>query len=119
MSIVTGYSAAKYLQDYLSPLLKIENFTYNIFPIVNDFFGSSVTVTGLICGVDIVKQLKNKKLGDEVLIPEVMLKDKTFFLDDMTIDELENILDVKLTVVDMNGSKLLETMLGIKLEEKP
>ena len=37
----------------------------------------------------------------------------------MTIDELENILDVKLTVVDMNGSKLLETMLGIKLEEKP
>ncbi len=119
VSIVTGYSAAKYLQDYLSPLLKIENFTYNIFPIVNDFFGSSVTVTGLICGVDIVKQLKNKKLGDEVLIPEVMLKDKTFFLDDMTIDELENILDVKLTVVDMNGSKLLETMLGIKLEEKP
>ena len=67
VSIVTGYSAAKYLQDYLSPLLKIENFTYNIFPIVNDFFGSSVTVTGLICGVDIVKQLKNKKLGDEVL----------------------------------------------------
>ena len=47
-----------------------------------------------------------------------MLKDKTFFLDDMTIDELENILDVKLTVVDMNGSKLLETM-RIKLEEKP
>ena len=73
-------------------------------------FGHSVTV-GLITGSDLIHQLFKEKLGDGLLIPEVMLKEGRLFLDDYCVDDVERILNVPITVVRVEGRDFLEKIL--------
>ncbi|MGI6167041.1 MAG: DUF512 domain-containing protein [Eubacteriales bacterium] len=84
-----------------------------IYPIKNSFFGTDVTVAGLITGGDFAEQLRGRDLGDELLIPAVALRQvDNIFLDDMTLDELSGILGVPIRAVANDGSELLHAMLG-------
>ncbi len=79
----------------------------------NDFFGPSITVTGLITGGDLIAQLKDKDLGDELLIPCNMLRaDEEVFLDDVTLDDLRKALNIKVSVVDTDGFSFVNSILG-------
>jgi NifB/MoaA-like Fe-S oxidoreductase len=81
------------------PQLKI-----NVYPIRNDFFGEMITVSGLLTGQDILAQLKDKPLGDKLLMPQNVLKSgEQIFLDDMTVDELEKALQVPIDIVKSSG----------------
>lgn len=85
----------------------------NIYPIENKFFGKHVTVVGLLTAQDIINELKGKELGQELIIPETMLKageDK--FLDDYTVDMVKEILGVKLRVVKADGESFINGILG-------
>ena len=85
-------------------------------PVVNTFFGESVTVSGLVTGGDLVRTLKDAK-ADEILITECMLRDgEDVFLDGMTLEEARDLLPCKLTVVPRGGEALLEAVYGKKLE---
>ena len=58
--------------------------------IKNNFFGGGVNVAGLVCGGDLIEQLKDKPKGDIITIPSVMLRDgEDIFLDDVTLAEAE------------------------------
>ena len=90
------------------------NIEFNIYPIKNDFFGEKITVTGLLTGQDIITQLKGKDLGEVLLLPCQTLKsDEDIFLDDVTLEELQNALQVKVVVVQSSGmdlfNKIIET----------
>ena len=62
----------------------------------NEFLGLSITTTGLLTGGDIIKSLKGKELGDILYIPNAMLKlEEDIFLDDVTLLDIEEALDVK------------------------
>ena len=95
------------------PYIKI-----NVFAIRNDFFGETVTVSGLITGQDLKAQLLEKKasgtdLGDTLLITCNMLRSgEQVFLDDMTVQELEDALDMTLVAVENQGQELIEAMLN-------
>lgn len=90
------------------PLLKGK-----VIGIKNDFFGGGINVSGLVTGRDLTTQLKNIDLGDELLIPSVMLRrEGDIFLDDVSLDEAEKELNIKITPVDNNGELLLRKMLG-------
>ena len=83
------------------------------FKIINNFFGESVTVAGLIVGEDLIAQLKDKDLGDELLIPSVMLRfERDMFLDNVTVEEAEKALNIKITPSDSDGYKLLNLITG-------
>ena len=57
-------------------------------------------MTGLLTGQDLIKGLKGKDLGDELLLPSVMLKQgEKIFLDDMTLQELCSSLNVSIRIV--------------------
>lgn len=112
VSIATGVSAYKYLQQTLKPLESVAGLEYRIHPVVNNFFGPSVTVTGLIVGKDLVEQLKGKDLGDVLLIPDAMLKDGSVFLDDLKVEDAENYLGKKIEVVKVEGKSFLNAILG-------
>ncbi len=89
------------------------NIDYNIYPIKNDFFGERITVTGLLTGQDIINQLKDKDLGDVLLLPCQTLKaDEDIFLDDVTLEELQNALQVKVVVVQSSGMDLFNKIIG-------
>ena len=82
--IPVGVSAA----TLLKPAIEAFNLRYctsnRIFPVVNDFFGHTVNVTGLLTGSDILAQLPE---GNPVILPSVVLNQDNLFLDDMSLAE--------------------------------
>ena len=112
ISLVTGMLAAPYLYALsLGIQMKYPNLKLKIHPIKNDFFGELITVSGLITGQDIIKQLKGMDLGDKLLLPINMLKsEEDVFLDDITTEELSKALQVSLHIVELNGSDFVEAV---------
>ena len=87
---------------------------FMVYPLENKFFGPKITVTGLLTGSDIVSGLQGKELGDALLIPSSCLKaDEEIFLDDMTLEELKNALQVKTVIVKSYGIEYLKDILGV------
>ena len=94
-----------------------------VVPITNDFFGDSVTVSGLLVGQDLAKQLKGRT-ADAILICETMLNsDGEFFLDDMTPGNLQSTLNIPVHVFPNDGevfyhliTKELPECLGLQKE---
>lgn len=87
----------------------------NVYPIINNFFGEKITVTGLLTGRDIVEQLRGKELGDALLLPCNVLKaDEDIFLDDMTLAELQNALQVPVIIVQSNGVDIFNSIIEME-----
>ena len=115
VSVATGAASYGLISDIaarvtsLVPELKI-----NVYKIRNDFFGESITVAGLLTGKDIFLQLKDKPLGDALLIPSSALKsDEDVFLCGMTLSELSDSLKTHTVKVDADGYAFLEALFGI------
>ncbi len=115
VTIATGQSPHAFLSALTAEAAqKWAGLTCNVIPIRNDFFGESITVTGLITGQDLIAQLKGRDLGDELLLSNAMIRrDSDVFLDDVTIGEVEKALDVKIRLVPNDGYELLDAILGI------
>lgn len=114
VSIATGSSVAGYIKEMAQELEKRhKELKVDVFPINNDFFGENVTVTGLLTGGDIRTQLAGRKLGDELLISRSMLRaGESVFLDDYTVEGLEESLGTKITAVDNDGADFIDKVLG-------
>ena len=115
-TVVTGEAAYPLLCQIVDNLKSnFENLNCQVVKIKNDFFGEKITVAGLVTGQDIINQLKDKDLGEEILIPSSMLRhENDMFLDNVTVEELENKLAVKVTAVDNDGYILTEKITGGK-----
>jgi putative radical SAM enzyme (TIGR03279 family) len=88
-TVVTGQSSLEIVSTFLSQLSEQSCCSLTAVAVPNRLFGTSVTVTGLICCRDIISELGNKALGDFLLIPEVMLKEGAgSFLDNLTPADL-------------------------------
>jgi len=114
ISIATGTAAAPLLRALVDQMgEKFPHLTVNIYAIENRLFGGAVNVAGLLCGRDIAQGLAGKDLGDELLIPSVMLRhEKDKFLDDTTVPWLEEQTGVPVRVVDNDGGQLLDALTG-------
>ena len=113
-SIATGVAAAPFLRKLVDEAAETwHNLNGRVYPVVNDFFGHEITVAGLLTGRDLIAQLKGKDLGEELLLPDVLLKfHEDVFLDDVTLDEVREALGVPITMVGSDGYELLRCMLG-------
>lgn len=113
-SIVTGELAYKYICGLVEKAQKKwHNIKCNVYKIRNDFFGETITVTGLITGQDLIAQLRGKPLGDALLISSNMIrKDGGLFLDDYTISDVEKALDIKIRIVENDGFELFDAITG-------
>jgi len=95
---------------------EIENLKVNLIPIENKFYGKEIVVTGLLTGQDIISGLKNKKLGDYVIIPSVTLRSfETVFLDDYTVRDIEESLNVSILISEMGANNFINSCLGFDL----
>ena len=84
-----------------------------VYQIRNDFFGEMITVSGLLTGTDLKSQLTGKELGDMLLLSgNVLRTGEEVFLDDVTLAELENALQVPIHIVKSDGQCLYDGMLG-------
>jgi len=92
---VTGTLAAERLKKFIvSKLNKTQNMHIEIVAINNDFYGKDISVSGLLVGQDIYNQLKDRDLGDLVLLPPRILNHQGLLLDDWSISKLEEKLQV-------------------------
>jgi len=112
ISVATGVDAAPFINEHLCKIKGVyKNLDFEVYPIINDFFGHSITVAGLVTAGDIIKQLKGKDLGSYLLIPDVMLRhEKDRFLDDLTVSDLENALKTDVICVKADGDGLFRAI---------
>ncbi|MCR4889885.1 MAG: DUF512 domain-containing protein [Ruminococcus sp.] len=115
VTIATGYSPypimcklAKLAEEHF-PLLRCD-----VRRIRNDFFGDTITVTGLITAQDLIAQLKGTDIGDQLLLSSAMVRrDSEVFLDDLTITDVERELGVTVRISNSDGYELLDAIMGI------
>ena len=117
ISLVTGAAAFPLITEIVDKCMKKwDNLECKVFEIKNNFFGEKITVAGLVTATDIKEQIKEKDLGQEMLIPSVMLRNEgDMFLDSITVDELSKDLQVKITSVQVDGFSLIDAILGKEL----
>ncbi len=113
LSMATGYLAYDYLAEFRKQMrVKCPNCDVHLYRIRNDFFGESITVSGLITGQDLISQLQGRPLGDCLLLPCNMLRSgEEVFLDDVTVSELEEALQVKIDIVKSSGQDFIDAVL--------
>ena len=116
VSLATGLLAFRYIQEMAEELMRMQaHLTVRVYPIRNDFFGELITVSGLLTGGDIQAQLMGKELGEELLLPQNVLRSgEDVFLDDMTVSELGNTLQVNINIVKSSGRDFVKKILGIR-----
>ncbi len=114
VTIPTGEGVFPFLNSMLDALrAKSSALQIDLVPVCNDFFGGTVDVTGLLTGQDIVKALKGRELGDEILLAGNMMKaGEDIFLDDMTLEDLSQALHTPARRVPNTGDALLMAVLG-------
>ncbi len=113
ISIATGRLPYPYLEKLVREIEKVyPGRNVHVYPIRNDFFGESITVAGLITGQDLIAQLKDKTLGDRLLLPAVMFKSgEEVFLDDITKTQAEDALQIPINIVKSSGYDLVDAIL--------
>ena len=115
LSVVTGHLAYPYIMEMSQRMMRrFADLTVHVYAITNDFFGEMITVSGLLTGQDIIRQLQGKPLGDRVLLPQNVLRSgEDYFLDDVTVKDLEKALQVKVDIVKSSGHDFVHTVLEV------
>ncbi len=115
VSIATGVAAHDTVASMARALEeKVSGLKINVYKIINDFFGESITVAGLLTGQDIASQLSGKELGEVLYFPENALRaDGDLFLDDMSPEELSEKLKVIAKPAHNDGAVFIKDILGI------
>ena len=109
VGIITGRLAADFMRDCAGKANAVCGAELSVYPVVNDFFGEDITVSGLITGADIIRQVPPG--ADRYLIPENMVRSHTHdLLDDVTTEDIEKALQAEVRIVPVDGAAFLEAM---------
>mgnify|MGYP005835943257 CR=1 FL=1 len=99
LTVVCGTLIAPLLGRVAGELAALSRATVEVLPVVNEFFGETVTVSGLLTGQDVIAALCDQRLGDLVLLPRVMF-DATgeHTLDNLSRGDIQAALGVPVTM---------------------
>lgn len=108
-TIATGFCSYPVIKDLVD---KLDGDMISVVPIENKFFGSQITVSGLLTGRDIINQLKGKDLGSTLLLSSSMLRhNEDVLLDNTTISDIERELNVKVETVSNDGYEFFDALI--------
>lgn len=117
--IATGtlaYNYMKKINEMISS--KINGLDIKVVAIENNFFGDTITVSGLITGVDLLEQIReveNFEEFDELIIPSSMLRNgEEVFLDDFTVENIKNKLNKNVLISEVNGKDYISTLVNMR-----
>lgn len=119
LTMATGKLTYPTIKSFAAQLMELfPEITINVCCIRNDFFGETITVSGLITGQDLIKQLRERKdsgeyLGDVLLIPSNMLRmGEQIFLDDVTVSDVEKELEMKVVPLETGGKEFIDAVIN-------
>ncbi|MER3524010.1 MAG: DUF512 domain-containing protein [Ignavibacteria bacterium] len=111
MTLATAELPAGFMQEVVvRELSRIDNLEVRVEIVPNVLFGRSVTVAGLLSGKCLVSSLRGKELGDVLLLPPDILNHEALLLDDMTVPQLEQTLNVPVMVFDGQWSDVFQKL---------
>ena len=112
--VVTGKSSFNFIRFLVERYQTINYLpSVEVAAVENNFFGDSVTVTGLITAGDIISALGERAKGKEVLIPRSMLRQfENVFLDGVSVADLEKRLGADVKVCEANGYSFFDALTG-------
>ena len=111
-SWVVGKIVATALKPVTERLNAIDGVELRLCGLPSPYWGQDQVVTGLLTGQDLLDGLAAEDLGDELLLPSVMLRQgQPVFLDDMTLDQLRQALPVPIRIVH-GAADIVASVLG-------
>lgn len=113
VSIATGKSAYRFIREKSDKLeTKFNGLKINVYPIENTFFGPEITVTGLITGNELIEQLRDKEIGEYLIIDGKMLKsDEDIFLDDVPLESVKEKLGINIIISESTGVGFIKSII--------
>lgn len=117
VTLVTGTAAEQFHKELAEIIMqKLPQIKIEVVGIVNHFFGETITVAGLVTAGDLIEQLRGRDLGDQLLIPRVMLKaDEPIFLDDLSVSDVERELSISVRASRNDGFEYLDAIMGTEI----
>lgn len=114
VSMATGVAAFGLMNEIAQAVMnKCPKTKINVYCIKNDFFGEMITVSGLLTGGDIIKQLKGMELGEYLILPDSLLRNgETILLDDIYVSDIENELGIKIKIAFNSAESLIEKIMN-------
>ena len=110
-SVACGVAVAPFMREIVDKAGAKCHTKGKVYPIVNHFFGQTITVSGLVTGGDLMEQLTGKDLGQRLLIPVNMLRHgQDVFLDDVTLAQVSERLGMPVTPVNQDGFDLCDAI---------
>ena len=115
VSVATGTASYDFICKMVNKIKKkCKGLNCEVYEILNDFFGHTITVSGLITGVDLINQLSGSNLGETLYISRSTLRSEgDLFLCGTSVDELEKQLNVKVEAVEQDGASFVSKLLGL------
>lgn len=115
-SSVTGQISYPYIRRMADRIMeRFPDIRILVYPIHNDFFGERITVTGLLTGQDILRQLRGKELGEILCLPENLLRSgEHVLLDDITVEDIAGTLQVRTDIVKSSGYDFVDAFVRKK-----
>ena len=115
-SMVTGELAYNEIKRSADLIMKHNSKIHiDVYKVINNFFGNTITVAGLLTGTDIIDQLKGKIKTDYLIMSSNMFRKgyelapaDMVMLDDLNIHDIEEALNVKVIVCDYTGDDLID-----------
>jgi putative radical SAM enzyme (TIGR03279 family) len=112
-SWVVGQIVAQALQPVAERLNAVDGVEFHLIGLPSPYWGQEQVVTGLLTGQDLLTGLQGQELGDELLLPSVMLRQgEPVFLDDMTLEALAAQLPVPIQIVH-GAADVVDSVLGV------
>ena len=111
-TIATGTLAAPVIKQLCDRVKEVyPNLRVEVYPIVNNFFGETITVSGLLTGKDIIEQMKDREIRGNLILPENLLRSgEEVLLDDLTVSDIENALQTRVRIVQSVGYDFVDSL---------
>lgn len=105
----TGKLAEGFMKDMAKKIeAKFNGLSIKVVPIKNNFFGETITVSGLTTGIDLIEQIKEIDGYDLVIIPRSMMKsDEEIFLDNITLSQAIDKMNKRIIPSKVDGGELI------------
>lgn len=119
ITIMTGQIGASIIQPLIDEAQRlVKNLTIDVIACKSAFWGPGITVSGLLTGQDLLRTAADHQLGDEIWIPEVMVRnDERRFLDDVTLTELQQLLGKPVLAVHERAESLIREIVRLNRRE--
>ena len=117
LSWVVGSLVGPSLKPVVERLRHVQGLDLRLQSLPSPYWGCEQVVTGLLTGQDLIDGLQGKDLGEAVLLPAVLLRQgQPVFLDDLSLEAVEQRLGVPLKVVG-GAAEVVASCLSLETQE--